>query len=126
MGKNMGQTVEKPENIKKTVSRLLGYFKNTKKLLIPLVFAVVLVTLTSLFAPMLQGQAIDEIKNMKWQSLYRCIILLAVVYVFNIGFTLAQSLFSARLSQLIVKLMRYDLFKKIDRLSIKYTPTAIS
>lgn len=123
MGKNMGQTVEKPENIKKTVSRLLGYFRNTKKLLIPLVFAVVLVTLTSLFAPMLQGHAIDEIKNMKWQSLYRCIILLAVVYVFNIGFTLAQSLFSARLSQLIVKLMRHDLFKKIDRLSIKYLDT---
>lgn len=119
----MGQAVEKPINVKQTLKRLLAYFKQAKRLLIALMCAVVLVTLAALLAPALQGEAIDAIGTADWNELYRCVLLLAIVYAVNIVFGLLQSLMAARLSQSIVKRMRYDLFKKIDYLSIKYLDT---
>ncbi len=119
----MAQMVEKPADAKKTLSRLLAYFRHTKKLLIGLLCAVVLVTLAALIAPALQGEAIDYIGGARWGALYRCVGILLSVYVVNIAFGLAQSLLAARLSQSIVKRMRHDLFEKIDHLSIKYLDT---
>ena len=122
-GRGMGQTVEKAENIKGTLARLLQYFRKAKKLLIMLLISVVGVTLAGLFAPSLQGTAIDSIAEKEWDTLRTCVIVLLVVYLANVLFTLAQSLLAARLSQSIVKQMRHDLFKKIDYLSIKYLDT---
>lgn len=122
-GRGMGQTVEKAENIKGTLVRLLQYFQKANKLLAMLLMSVIGVTLAGLFAPSLQGTAIDSIAEKKWDELSTCVITLLVVYLANVIFTLAQSLLAARLSQNIVKQMRHDLFKKIDYLSIKYLDT---
>ncbi len=119
----IGQAVEKPADAKKTLSRLFKYFGKAKNLLIPLLFAVVFVTLAALLAPALQGEAIDCISKGKWNDLYKCLVFLGIVYGCNVLFTLMQSLLAAKLSQFIVKLMRHDLFKKIDNLSIKYLDT---
>ena len=122
-GRGMGQTVEKAENVKGTLARLLQYFRKAKKLLVMLLTSVVGVTLAGLFAPSLQGTAIDSIADREWDTLRTCVMVLLVVYLANVLFTLAQSLLAARLSQSIVKQMRHDLFKKIDYLSIKYLDT---
>ncbi len=119
----IGQSVEKAENSTKTLSRLLKYFKSSKKLLYLLLTSVVFVTLAALLAPALQGNGIDLIKDKEWDKLTNCLIFLAVVYIVNIVFSLFQSLLAAKLSQSIVKQMRHDLFKKIDYLSIKYLDT---
>ena len=119
----IGQAVEKPADAKKTLARLLKYFGKAKRLLVPLLVSVVFVTLAALIAPALQGEAIDLISNAKWSKLYKCLVLLGIVYICNVGFTLMQSLLAAKLSQFIVRLMRHDLFKKIDNLSIKYLDT---
>lgn len=122
-GRRMAQTVEHAENTSGTLTRLLQYFKHSKKLLICLMISVICVTLAGLFAPSLQGNAIDAIKDKAWDALSGCVISLLAVYLVNVVFTLAQSLLSARLSQSIVRQMRHDLFKKIDHLSIKYLDT---
>ena len=122
-GRGMGQTVEKAENVRSTVIRLLEYFKKAKKLLVLLLGSVVCVTLAALVAPSLQGKAIDSIADKNWDVLYRCVGFLLIVYAANVLFTLSQSLLAARLSQSIVKQMRHALFKKIDYLSIKYLDT---
>lgn len=122
-GRGMGQTVEKAENVRSTVIRLLEYFKKAKKLLVLLLGSVVCVTLAALVAPSLQGKAIDSIADRNWDVLYRCVGFLLIVYAANVLFTLSQSLLAARLSQSIVKQMRHALFKKIDYLSIKYLDT---
>lgn len=122
-GRGMGQTVEHAENVRGTLLRLLKYFKKEKTLIILLMIAVVCVTLAGLFAPSLQGKAIDAITEKKWDTLYACVGILLVVYLVNVIATLGQSLMAARLSQNIVKQMRHDLFKKIDYLSIKYLDT---
>lgn len=122
-GRAMGQTVEKAENVKSTVVRLLEYFKKAKRLLVLLLASVVCVTIAALLAPSLQGQAIDSIADKNWNALYTCVVVLLIVYLANVVFTLSQSLLAARLSQSIVKQMRHDLFMKIDYLSIKYLDT---
>lgn len=122
-GRNMGREVEKADNVSETLKRLLVYFSKAKKLLVMMLVAVVVVTLASLLAPSLQGEAIDYIKDGQWTKLYQCAMLLLIVYAGNVLFTLFQSLLAARLSQSIVSQMRHDLFKKIDYLSIKYLDT---
>ena len=122
-GRFMGREIEKPGDAKKTLSRLMIYFQHSRKLLVLLIMAVVCVTLVALFAPSLQGKAIDRIKDRQWDALYRCLGYMLLAYMANILFGLAQSLLAARLSQGIVRQMRHDLFKKIDYLSIKYLDT---
>ncbi len=121
--RGMGQTVEKAGHVRETLFRLLGYFGRVKWLLLMLILSVICVTLVALVAPSLQGKAIDYIKERQWDTLYRCVIFLAIAYIANIFFGLSQSLLAARLSRSIVRQMRYDLFKKIDNLSIKYLDT---
>ena len=122
-GRNMGREIEKAGDAKGTISRLLSYFNQTKKLLVLLILSVISVTLVSLLTPSLQGKAIDYIKEHEWTLLYQSVAFLLIAYLANILFSLAQTLLAARLSQRIVKQMRHDLFRKIDYLSIKYLDT---
>ena len=117
----LGRAIEKPKDVKKTLKRLLSYFSDSKKLLTLLMIAVIVVTLTSLAAPALQGDAIDGITLRKWGELPRLLLALLCVYIVQVGCTLAQTLLSAHLSKNIVKRLRHDLFKKIENLPIKYT-----
>ncbi len=119
-GRNMGQEIEKPKNTKGALVRLLSYLTRSRGLLIGLFVAVIFVTLASLAAPALQGYVIDSITDRTWDEFKILMILLIVVYVLSGLFTLAQSVLAARLSQSIVRNMRYDLFNKIDHLSISY------
>lgn len=119
----MGAAIEKPKDIKKTISRLLEYFKKSSKLVFGLIAVVVSVTLTSLISPAIQGSCIDAIKNSEWHLLSNLLIWLLISYGVHTLFSLFQSLLSARLSQSIVRSLRYDLFKKIDNLSIAYLDT---
>ncbi len=116
----MGQAVENPKNAKETFIRLMHYFIQSKKLLIGLFAAVIAVTVTSLVAPALQGMVIDTIKERSWSEFKLLLVILLIIFILNGVFSLAQTLLSARLSQSIVRQMRYDLFKKIDHLSISY------
>lgn len=119
----MGRAVEKPRETGKTIKRLLGYFSAERKLLFPLIIAVVLVTLTSLIAPALQGEAIDAIDLKSWEDMYIMLTGLLIVYIISVLCTLAQMLLSAHLSQHIVRNMRHNLFHKIVNLPIKYIDT---
>ena len=134
-----GQVFEKPKAGKATVGRLIKYFGREKMLLVFLIAAVLAVTVASLIAPMLQGNAVDIIKEIfdlnaaespdrdliaiSWEKLCTTIAIMLGIYLLSAGFSLAQSLFSAHLSQRIVRRMRHDLFRKIDNLSIKYLDT---
>lgn len=121
--RGMAQTVEHASDKKGTLRRLLQYFKQENRLLLFLLLAVICVTLAGLFAPSLQGKAIDAIKEKEWTRLSYAVVSLLIVYLANVLFTLAQSLLSARLSQNITQQLRHDLFQKIDHLSIKYLDT---
>lgn len=122
-GRGMAQEVEKPKEAQKTIRRLLAYFASVRGLLIGLIIVVIAVTVTTLMAPAIQGKAIDLIAGREWNVLKRELVLLLAVYLFQSVVTLAQTLLSANLSQKMVLLLRHDLFRKIDNLSIRYLDT---
>lgn len=119
----MAREVEKPTNAGRTIRKLLTYFSHARLLLFSLIATVVAITLAALFAPSLQGDAIDYIDRRLWDDLYQCLLTLAIVYGINTFLGLLQSLLAAKLSQSVVRRMRHDLFKKIDFLPIKYLDT---
>ena len=115
-GRNMGQEVEKPKELRKTLFRLMEYFGKMKKMMIALVGVVILVTVMALAAPAIQGRCIDLIAGKKWGALKTELLLLLLVYLIQVGAGLAQTLLSAHLSQRIVRMIRHDLFRKIDNI----------
>lgn len=117
---NRNMTVEKPQDGKKTLKRLLGYFVAEKKMLIMLMLAVVVVVVCSAYAPRLQSNAIDAITQGEWKSLTPILITMVIVYIIHSLCTFLQSKLSAILSQNIVARMRKDLFSCIVNLPIKY------
>lgn len=117
---NRNMTVEKPQDGKKTLKRLLGYFVAEKKMLVMLMLAVVVVVVCSVYAPRLQSNAIDAITQGEWKSLTPILIVMVIVYIIHSLCTFLQSKLSAILSQNIVARMRKDLFSCIVNLPIKY------
>ena len=116
----MGQAIEKTKNTRGTLNKLLRHFVQSKALLLGLMAAVFLETLTSLISPSLQGQVIDSIKDRSWQWFQILLICLLISFSLNVLFTLSQGILAARLSQNIVGRMRYDLFEKLNHLPISY------
>ena len=117
---NRNMTVEKPQDGKKTLKRLLGYFVAEKKMLVMLMLAVVVVVVCSVYAPRLQSNAIDAITQGEWKSLTPILITMVIVYIIHSLCTFLQSKLSAILSQNIVARMRKDLFSCMVNLPIKY------
>ena len=117
---NRNMTVEKPQDGKKTLKRLLGYFVAEKKMLVMLMLAVVVVVVCSVYAPRLQSNAIDAITQGEWKSLTPILITMVIVYIIHSLCTFLQSKLSAILSKNIVARMRKDLFSCIVNLPIKY------
>ena len=73
---------------------------------------VILGTLCGVYAPSLQSRAIDILAGSAAGSLLKTTFLMLAVYLLYSGSQLLQGLFSARLSQRIVKRMRRRLFGK--------------
>lgn len=117
---NRNMTVETPQNGKKTLKRLMGYFVSEKKMLFLLMLAVVVVVACSVYAPKLQSNAIDAIAGRQWDMLSPILIVMVIIYIIHSICTYMQSKLSAVLSQNIVSRMRKDLFLNIVNLPIRY------
>lgn len=117
---NRNMTVEKPQNGKKTLKRLMGYFVSEKKMLFLLMLAVVVVVACSVYAPKLQSNAIDAIAIRQWDKLSPILIVMVIIYIIHSICIYMQSKLSAVLSQNIVSRMRKDLFLNIVNLPIRY------
>lgn len=117
---NRNMSVEKPQNGKKTLKRLMGYFVSEKKMLFLLMLAVVVVVACSVYAPKLQSNAIDAIAIRQWDKLSPILIVMVIIYIIHSICTYMQSKLSAVLSQNIVSRMRKDLFLNIVNLPIRY------
>lgn len=127
--------VEKPKNFKRTAGRLLSYIGKSKLLLLVMIVCVIVSALVTLASPILQTEAlnyltpidkqgymevIDGIPRVDFRSMAKILGLLAVLFLCSSGVSFLQSRFSARLSQGTVRTMRNDLFRRIEKLPIKY------
>ncbi len=135
--RGMNMIAEKPKNMKKTLSRLLKYIVTNKFMIIMLVASVIISALLNLAGPSIQGEALkfltpstdeggkliileDGTVNVDFAGMTRLLVLLGAVYLLSSLFTYIQGHISAKLSQKTVYRMRGDLFRKIEKLPIKY------
>ncbi len=120
-------SVEKPKAAGATVGRILKYIGRSRMILILLLIIMLAVTAADLLGPFFQAKAIDtfQIENgrirVDMETLMGYLLLMAAIFVCSAFLSFFQGIFSARLSQMTVRSMRSDLFKKISRLPIGYT-----
>lgn len=114
---------EHAENVGGTLKRIAVYFGHEKILVIGMLGVVILGTLCGVYAPSLQSRAIDMIAGTTDGKLAGTLLLMLAVYLIYSGSQLVQGLFSAHLSQRIVRRMREELFGKMVDLPVKYLDT---
>lgn len=114
---------EHAENVEATVRRIITYFLHEKKLVIFMLAIVVFGTLCGIYAPSLQSKAVDIIAGEREGVLFHTLLFMISVYLLYSVCSLLQGLFSARLSQNVVKRMREELFGKIMGLPVRYLDT---
>ncbi len=130
---------QKPKNLGKTVKRLMSYIGSSKILVFALIGIVAITTILELAGPWLQGEAINTIKfkeiinssgeldsvfdYVDIDRMITLLVIMAILYVMSSLMSYIEGIISAKLSQKTVYTLRNDLFKKISRLSIRYTDT---
>ena len=115
--------IEKPKNLKGTLSRLLRYFSKEMKIIIMLFSIISLVVITQVLTPRLQSLAIDKIDLGEFDKLPSILITMIILFVCLSLFNIIQGLLGAILSNKIVKRMREDLFVKLSNLPITFFDT---
>ena len=117
---NFGAPVEKPENGKKTLKRLLSYFRSELPFVSIMSVTVLVSVIASVLAPSYQSSAIDRIVYAKYSAVPHVLLIMLILYLVHGLATLLQGYLSASLSQRIVSRLRKQLFDKIVHLPISY------
>ena len=115
--------VEHAEHIGPTLKRLVGYFVQEKALVFGMLAVVLFGTLCGIWAPSLQSNAVDLIAGQREGSLSRTLCGMLALYLLYSVSSLLQGVFSARLSQGVVRRMREELFGKLIDLPVRYMDT---
>lgn len=119
--------VGKPKDTKKIASRLLSYLKPFKAKLILVLFLMIFSTVSSLsgsylLRPILNDYIdVGDLFNPK--ALASILVLLAVVYLIGVASTYFQSRLMVHISQNAISNIRTDLFKKIEKLPLRFHDT---
>ncbi|MBQ6058313.1 MAG: ABC transporter ATP-binding protein [Treponema sp.] len=119
----MAAPVEKPKNGKKTLGRLVKYFKPELKTVFILCLVVLVTVIASVIAPSMQSRAIDSLVAREFRRVPKILLTMLALYAFHAGATLLQGFFSARLSRNVIRRLRAQLFNKIINLPVSYLDT---
>jgi len=123
-GAGRARPVQKPKNSKKTVLRLVGYFRNEKKGLILAIAFTILATGASVFGPFLLGVAIDRYMLVgDMAGLAMISIVMAAVYISSSFFLWLQGYTMVGVAQRSIRRLRQDLFDKFQTLPVKFFDT---
>lgn len=115
--------VEHAEHIGATLKQIAVYFAREKRMLIAMLLVVIFGTLCGIYAPSLQSNAVDIIAGSRYESFSDTLILMLAVYLLYGGSQFLQGVWSAKLSQRIVRRMREELFGKMIDLPVRYLDT---
>ncbi len=114
------QFKEKPKDLKGILKKLLKYLGSNKKYLIVLIIVVILSTGVTLLGPVIQGEAINSIKDKNINRLILFLGSLLGIYILSALFEFISTLTSAHLSQNMVRKLRKDVFDHMIYLSIGF------
>lgn len=114
----------KAKDTKRTFLRLMSYLSRDYKLLIIIGFLVIVGIITNLLGSyMLRPLINDYIIPGNIPGLIKMLLLLALIYFIGVVATLIQYRMLNRIGQRAVMHLRMDLFKKMERLPVKYFDT---
>ena len=117
-------TIEKAQDARQALVRLLYYLKPYKLTLGIVITFIVIYTLLGLLGPYLMGVAIDRfISGKDPAGLSRIALLMLAAYLLNNIFQAVASWIIARISQLALKQIRRDLFQHLQTLSLSFFDT---
>lgn len=117
-------TSGKPKNSKKTVSRLASYVSGNRTLLVVIFILVVLSIVSSLLSSyMIRPIINDYIIPGDISGLFKMIIVLLAVYIIGVVATYIQYILLNKIGQKTANRIRQDLFKRMEKLPLKYFDT---
>ncbi|MBQ9886887.1 MAG: ABC transporter ATP-binding protein [Lachnospiraceae bacterium] len=118
--RGMGAPVEKPKDGKRTLRRLVGYFKPEVKYVAALAAVVVIAVVASVTAPSMLSRAINHLVEGSFSKIPWVLAIMLAVYIIHGAATLLQGFFSARLSQRVIYRLRSELFGRVINLPVPY------
>ncbi|MDF1512368.1 MAG: ABC transporter ATP-binding protein [Anaerolineae bacterium] len=112
---------ERANDVQGTLLRIWGYLKRQKSALMATAFLVAISSGLGTLGPYLMGRTIDEyIGTNDVPGLARMALLMLAVYVSEASISWLQSYVMAKASQQAVNDIRYDLFAKLQTLSLRF------
>ena len=115
-----GAPVEKAKDIRRTLPRLVAFFRPDRKYVILLGFAVMWTVAAGVIAPSLQSSAIDKLVGGAYRDIPPILGLMLLAYLIVGGGNLLQSFLSSKLTQRVIYRLRADLFRKVISLPIPW------
>jgi ATP-binding cassette subfamily B multidrug efflux pump len=116
--------IEKAQAPRRALARLLPYLRPFKLGLAFVLAMAVLYTVLGLFGPYLMGRAIDQfIAGKDPAGLARTALLMLGAYTFSNLFQVAANWLMARISQQALQVLRRDLFRHLQSLSLAFFDT---
>ncbi len=123
-GPAMPGKIEKAKAPQQALVRLLPYLNPHRLGLAAVLAMVVLYTVLGLFGPFLMGRAIDQfIAGKDEPGLVRLALLMLGAYAFSNVFQVAANWMMARISQRALQVLRRDLFRHLQSLSLAFFDT---
>ena len=115
-----GAPVEKAKDIRRTLPRLVAFFRPDRNYVILLGFAVMWTVAAGVIAPSLQSSAIDKLVGGAYRDIPPILGLMLLAYLIVGGGNLLQSFLSSKLTQRVIYRLRADLFRKVISLPIPW------
>lgn len=104
--------------------RLWKYLGRNRLLLVLALILSVSGSLFSLYGPKLSGQAINAINlgygKVDFHTVYSCVILMIIFYLLSAVLTYLLNVVMIRLSKIISKQMRHDIFENMSKLPVSF------
>src|SRR5207253_8473117 len=123
-GPAMPGKIEKAQAPKQALARLLPYLNPYRLGLLAVLALVLLYTVLGLFGPYLMGRAIDQFIAAKdTAGLARTALLMLGAYAFSNLFQVVANWVMARISQQALQVLRRDLFRHLQSLSLAFFDT---
>lgn len=114
----------KPQQGRKTFLRLMKYLSCDKKLLFVIGFLIIISIIANLLGSyMIRPIINDYIIPGDFSGLVKILVVLAAIYLVGVAAVYIQYILLNKIGQRTVNRMRTDLFRKMERLPIKYFDT---
>lgn len=117
---------EAPQSVMKTTKRLIGFFKESRALILGMLGLLTASTLLNLLIPDLISRAIDTLDlsagrlSVDWDHLNTILLILLGVFVFSSLFSYLQGRLSAKLTRTTTLTIRKKVSEKLIRLPVSF------